>query len=200
MLRTIKGLALMALVACGTCVFGMESARAQQTKAQSVANTRTTTASNSAVAKKTAPATHYDYVGESDYSMYGNSGLFANYYSQGMGNTAEMYPSPYPTPPVVGHTYYTYEPLKPHEMMYSHRRTYYTPYGAGAFYGDAYGYGGTSGLNKTTVIWQSGSQHFSELPIGLMPFGNIKNAIGRHTYRSVGGGHGAACGMNPYCR
>ncbi len=59
--------------------------------------------------------------------------LFANYYvyPQGGGIPAQMYISPRPTPPLVGHTYITYQPLMPHEFLYRHHRNYYTyyPYG-----------------------------------------------------------------------
>ena len=39
--------------------------------------------------------------------------LFANYYvpaGSPAGVTAQMYPCPWPTPPLVGHTYVTYQP------------------------------------------------------------------------------------------
>jgi len=54
--------------------------------------------------------------------------LFYNYYV-GPGNcggaaVAGMYPSPRPTPPLVGHTYITYQPLMPHEFLYTHKRKY----------------------------------------------------------------------------
>jgi hypothetical protein len=61
--------------------------------------------------------------------------LFANYYvgpaPYAGGIPAQMYISPRPTPPLVGHTYITYQPLMPHEMLYRHKRNYYTyhPYG-----------------------------------------------------------------------
>jgi len=53
--------------------------------------------------------------------------LFYNYYvppgpCDGVG--AQLYLSPRPTPPVVGHTYITYPPLMPHEWLYPHSRTY----------------------------------------------------------------------------
>ena len=59
----------------------------------------------------------------------GSQDLFYNYYI-GPGNCfggipAEMYPSPRPTPAWTGHTYVTYQPLMPHEMLYKHHRTYY---------------------------------------------------------------------------
>jgi hypothetical protein len=54
--------------------------------------------------------------------------LFYNYYvpptAGGVG--APLYVSPRPTPPVVGHTYVTYQPLMPHEFLYPHARTYVT--------------------------------------------------------------------------
>ena len=53
--------------------------------------------------------------------------LFYNYYvpphgCAGVG--AQLYPCPRPTPPLVGHTYVTYQPLMPHEFLYRHHRTY----------------------------------------------------------------------------
>ncbi len=52
--------------------------------------------------------------------------LFSNYYAPGQngGPPAQLYISPRPTPPLVGHTYITYQPLMPHEMLYPHKRTY----------------------------------------------------------------------------
>lgn len=51
---------------------------------------------------------------------------FYNYYvgpGQG-GVVAQLYVAPLPTPPVVGHTFITYEPLMPHQFLYRHARTY----------------------------------------------------------------------------
>lgn len=53
--------------------------------------------------------------------------LFYNYYVPpgpygGVG--AELYLCPRPTPPLVGHTWITYQPLMPHEFMYTHKRSY----------------------------------------------------------------------------
>jgi hypothetical protein len=53
--------------------------------------------------------------------------LFYNYYTgpSAMGGIpAQMYISPVPTPPRVGHTYITYQPFLPHEYMYRHHRSY----------------------------------------------------------------------------
>ncbi len=53
--------------------------------------------------------------------------LFYNHYVPPAGCNsvgASIYPSPRPTPPVVGYTYVTYQPLMPHEFMYPHKRHY----------------------------------------------------------------------------
>jgi len=53
--------------------------------------------------------------------------LFTNYYvAPGPcgGPGAELYISPRPTPPLVGHTWVTYQPLMPHEFLYTHHRCY----------------------------------------------------------------------------
>ena len=55
--------------------------------------------------------------------------LFYNYYVPPVGPSsvgAELYPCPRPTPPLVGHTYITYQPLMPHEFLYKHHRHYTT--------------------------------------------------------------------------
>jgi hypothetical protein len=55
--------------------------------------------------------------------------LFYNFYVPPVGDQsvgAEMYLCPRPTPPLVGHTYISYQPLLPHEMMYPHHRVYKT--------------------------------------------------------------------------
>ena len=71
-----------------------------------------------------------------DYCSRGFSpDLFYNYYVApvpcgcygAMG--AQLYVSPRPVPPLVGHTYITYQPLLPQEFLYAHSRTYYTPNG-----------------------------------------------------------------------
>ncbi|GAB6164295.1 hypothetical protein JCM19992_02950 [Thermostilla marina] len=53
--------------------------------------------------------------------------LFPQYYTP-PGCTslqAQLYVAPVPTPPVIGHTWITYQPLMPHEFLYRHGRTYY---------------------------------------------------------------------------
>src|SRR5580704_14423317 len=42
------------------------------------------------------------------------------------GLTAALYPSPRPTPPLIGQVYITYEPLAPQEFLYLHHQCYQT--------------------------------------------------------------------------
>lgn len=69
--------------------------------------------------------------------------LFYNFYVPGIcgGVPAEAYIAPRPVPPNVGHTYYTYQPLMPHEMLYKHHRVYHRYYDGGR------------GLTRTSVRW-----------------------------------------------
>ncbi len=55
--------------------------------------------------------------------------LFYNHYVPPVGEGsvgAKLYPCPRPTPPMVGHTYITYQPLMPSEFLYKHHRVYWT--------------------------------------------------------------------------
>jgi hypothetical protein len=72
--------------------------------------------------------------------------LFENQYTQNGQATAQMYPAPVPVPQWVGHTYYTYQPLYPHQMMYLHKDRYHSYYDGG------------KGLNRTKV-------HYSVPPL-----------------------------------
>ena len=55
--------------------------------------------------------------------------IFYNFYAGpkacSTGSPTQLYTAPIQTPPLVGHTWNTYPPLMPHEMMYHHHRTYY---------------------------------------------------------------------------
>ncbi len=64
---------------------------------------------------------------------YGYPDLFYNFYTQGNCNAtnAQMYISPVPVPPNVGHTFYTYQPFMPHEMLYWHTDRYHNYYDGG---------------------------------------------------------------------
>lgn len=70
--------------------------------------------------------------------------LFYNYYVPG-NPPAQAFLCPRPTPPLVGHTYLTYQPFYPNEFLYRHHRTYAR-------------YDGVHRLpmNKTHVSWRSG--------------------------------------------
>jgi hypothetical protein len=54
-----------------------------------------------------------------------------------------MYLSPMPVPPNVGHTFYTYQPFYPHELMYSHKNRFHNYYDNGR------------GINRTRAIYYS---------------------------------------------
>lgn len=64
---------------------------------------------------------------------YGYPDLFYNFYTQGNCNrtNAQMYISPIPVPPNVGHTYITYQPFMPHEMLYPHKDRFHNYYDGG---------------------------------------------------------------------
>ena len=53
------------------------------------------------------------------------------------GVGAQLYVSPRPVPPRVGHTWITYPPFMPHEFLYKHHRRYIRPAGAMGFKTDA---------------------------------------------------------------
>lgn len=60
-------------------------------------------------------------------SYQSKNDLFYNYQvgPNPSGTAAQMYVSPKPVPPHVGHTYTTYQPLMPHEFLYRHTRSHY---------------------------------------------------------------------------
>lgn len=64
---------------------------------------------------------------------YGYPDLFYNYYTQGNCNrtNAQMLVAPVPVPPHVGHTFMTYQPFQPEEMLYKHTNRYHNYYDNG---------------------------------------------------------------------
>jgi hypothetical protein len=64
---------------------------------------------------------------------YGYPDLFYNYYTQGNCNrtNAQMLVAPVPVPPNVGHTFMTYQPFQPEEMLYWHTNRYHNYYDNG---------------------------------------------------------------------
>jgi len=91
--------------------------------------------------------------GDCLYRYYGQPNLFGNYFTWNNCGAipAALYVSPRPVPPHVGWTYITYQPLFPHEFMYTHHRTYHRYYNGG------------QGLNRTAV-------HYRYSPIGESHF------------------------------
>jgi hypothetical protein len=91
--------------------------------------------------------------GDCLYRYYGNPILFGNYYTWNNCGAipAALYVAPKPIPPHVGWTYITYQPLYPHEFMYTHHRTYHRYYNGG------------QGLNRTSV-------HYRYSPFGELHF------------------------------
>jgi hypothetical protein len=53
---------------------------------------------------------------------------------------AQLYVSPRPVPPRVGHTWSTYPPFAPHEFLYKHRRKYVRPAGVTGMRTTVHGY------------------------------------------------------------
>lgn len=74
---------------------------------------------------------------------FGQNDLFYNYYTQGNANSinAQMYLSPLPIPPNVGHTFSTYQPFHPHHMLYTHKDRYHNYYDGGR------------GMNRTRAVY-----------------------------------------------
>lgn len=86
-----------------------------------------------------------EYVGSAGCMprSYPTTDLFYNYFTQGYCNqaNAQMYLSPLPVPPHVGHTYYTYQPFYPHHMMYKHKDRFHSYYDCGR------------GMNRTRAVY-----------------------------------------------
>lgn len=91
----------------------------------------------------------YPVVGTVDtYGSDYNGGvppLFTNYFTVGASDqaTAGMYISPINVPGWVGNTYYTYQPLYPHEYLYAHKDRYH----------NYYNNDGANGLNRTRAVY-----------------------------------------------
>lgn len=104
--------------------------------------------------------------------------------------TAGMYPAPHYVPPMGAQSYYTYQPLMPHEMMYQHSRNYYN-------YSSSTGYGAPDSVTKTSVRWFSGTNHIGQLKIGGCLSG-LCYRMQSHRY-GLGGCEGDDCGGGAGC-
>jgi hypothetical protein len=120
----------------------------------------------------------------------GNSpnNLFSQYATQpgASSTTAGMYPAPHYVPAQMGQSYYTYQPLMPHEMMYQHSRNYYNYYNTGGYNG------GNDSLNKTTVRWQSGYNHMGHMPFSGALAQSLKWKCNKKRYCLDGGCDGSS--------
>lgn len=70
--------------------------------------------------------------------------------------TAGIYPAPHYSPSLGAQSYYTYQPLMPHEMMYAHSRNYFNYYNTNQC-------GLPDSVNKTSVRWISGTNHIAPI-------------------------------------
>ena len=102
--------------------------------------------SQAAIATVLAAATWCALAADARAQSYGLPGWTSpepNYYAMPTGPdglTAALYPSPRPTPPLVGQTYITYEALAPQEFLYRHEAHYKT-------------YNGPHQVTRTSVMW-----------------------------------------------
>jgi hypothetical protein len=72
-----------------------------------------------------APAMAHE-PGSSDARNHRAGDLFPSYWAPAAPGaiSAPLYVAPVPTPPHVGHTWVTYQPLYPHEFLYPHRKVF----------------------------------------------------------------------------
>jgi len=127
------------------------------------------------------------FVSQTASAQIGNGNLpnylFSQYTTQGQGgSSAGQYPAPHPVPAHVGTSYYTYQPLMPHEMLYEHQRNYYN------YYNDSSFEGGGPSLNVTSVRWQNGNTNsFRPLPLSNYYLSKLQYAAASRAY-CLGGG------------
>lgn len=109
-----------------------------------------------ALAAPVAQADDHGWEGKRRVSEQRPNDLFYNYYvgPQPSGAAAGMYVSPLPAPAHVGHTYTTYQPLMPHEMLYGHQRSYHTHHPG-------------AGWTRTNVRYKATGSRLQALSFGL---------------------------------
>lgn len=115
----------------------------------------------------TAQAHDHGWEGKRRVSEQRPNDLFYNSYvgPNPSGTAAQMYVSPLPVPANTGHTYTTYQPLMPHEMMYRHNRSYHTHHQG-------------AGWTRTNVRYGTFGGHLQAINFGLYDntfFGWLKN-------------------------
>ena len=92
---------------------------------------------------------------------------------------AGIYQAPHYSPALGGHSYYTYQPLMPHEMMYAHSRNYFNYYNTNQC-------GHPDSLTKTSIRWQSGQNHIAPI--------RQSHCLSNLTYRLQAHKYGLNCG------
>ena len=87
------------------------------------------------------------------------------------GVAAAMYPCPRPTPPLVGHTYVTYQPLLPQEFLYQHELHYRTCYPDGSRTRTTVTYNHRSKLwpFQPSVMWSVATPHTPTVKVSCIP-------------------------------
>lgn len=136
------------------------------------------------------------FVSESSFAQTSQGNLqdrlFSQYTTQGSASmaTAGMYPAPHPVPSNVGGSYYTYQPLMPHEMLYTHNRNYFN------YYNDSSYYGGGGSLNITSVRWQNGCSGQAPLPFSNRCLQGLQYKFAKRAYGIGGGNGGVAAGCS----
>lgn len=132
-------------------------------------------------------------VAETSFAQHGQGNLpdpiFSQYTTQGSASlaTAGIYPAPHPVPSHVGSSYYTYQPLMPHEMLYPHARNYFN------YYNDSSYCGGGGSLNITSVRWQDSAS--SVAPLGTSQrLQNLQYKFAKKAYHIDGDRFGSKIG------
>ena len=133
------------------------------------------------------------FVSESSFAQISQGDLpdklFSQYTTQGAASsaTSAAYPAPHPVPSNVGSSYYTYQPLMPHEMLYVHSRNYFN------YYDDSSFQGGGGSLNITSVRWQNNSAGVGPLPFTNQRLQGLQYKFAKKVY-GIGDGVGGGVG------
>ncbi len=149
MLRTFRKSVVFAAALFASCCFSLAStpqAQAQQHRISRQCSTGTCGKSNCRTCQARLAGLGTQCRGTQlncRDRQYSQPELFYNYYLPGTcgGGPAQLYIAPRPVPALVGHTYYTYQPFMPHELLYQHHRSYYRYYDGGR------------GLTRTKISW-----------------------------------------------
>lgn len=116
--------------------------------------------------------------------------LFSQFTTQGGASsaTAGAYPAPHYVPQNVGASYYTYQPLMPHEHMYVHSRNYFN------YYNDSSFFGGDGSLNITSVRWQNGNSGLAPFPFSTQRVQQLQYKLAERVY-GINGCVGGNCAL-----